>query len=188
MKISDIILKKIKAIQERKPPQKFDWNDSLYEDTQFLTIDERGQLGEEITVDILTKFKCKINYSPSITEEIKGWDFISNKFKIEVKLATVTIGTGLFQHENLHPQRDFHGVLFIDIAPTEAYLTAVCKNDILWKKLHRRENGTYKCDFTIEHIKNNSIEKFKKYKTSLINSDRDFYDIYKWIEENSKKS
>jgi len=52
MKISDIILKKIKEIKKRKPPQKFDWNDSLYEDIQFLTIDEKGQLGEEITIEI----------------------------------------------------------------------------------------------------------------------------------------
>lgn len=182
MRISDIILKKIKEIQKRKPPQKFDWNDSLYEDTQFLTIDERGQLGEEITVDILKSFNCNIEYDPSMTEETKGWDFISNNLKIEVKLATITIGTGLFQHENLHPQRDFHGILFIDITPEEIYLTAVYKKDILWKKLHRRESGVYKCDFSIKHIQNNSIPKFNRYKTGLINSAQDFFNIYKWLE------
>ena len=182
MKISEIILEKIKEIKKRKPPQMFEWNDSLYEDVQFLTIDERGQLGEEIAVEILKDFKCKIEYDSSVTEVVKGWDFISNGLKIEVKLATITIGTGQFQHENLHPQRDFDGILFIDVAPNEIYLTSVSKKDILWKKLHRRENGVYKCDFTIKHIKENSIPRFKKYKTGLINSSKDFYDIYRWLE------
>ena len=52
--------------------------------------------------------------------------------------------------------------------------------------MHRRENGIYKCDFSIKHIKDNKILKFKKYKTGLINSIKDFFDIYKWLEENCK--
>jgi len=183
MGIADIIFKKIEEIQKRKPPQKFDWNDSLYEDIKFLSIDERGQLGEEITVEILKSFKCNIVYDSSITEAVKGWDLISNRLKIEVKFATVTIGTGLFQHENLHSQRDFDGVLFIDVTPNKIYLTAVCKKDILWKKLHRRPNGDYKCDFSIKHIEDNKIPKFKKYKTGLVSSTEDFFNIYKWLEE-----
>ncbi|MFZ5559399.1 MAG: hypothetical protein ACOZAL_01235 [Patescibacteria group bacterium] len=159
---------------------------SLYENIQFLTIDEKGQLGEEITVEILKKFNCKISYEASITGAEKGWDFISNGLKIETKLATITIGTGLFQHENLHPQRDFDGILFIDVAPNEIYLTAVCKKDFLWKKAHRRESGIYKCDFSIQHLQDNKIPKFGKYKTGLVNSDQDFFDIYKWLEENCK--
>ena len=38
------------------------------------------------------------------------------------------------------------------------FLTAVFKKDIIWKNLHRRVNGVYKCDFTINHIKNNEIK------------------------------
>lgn len=186
MNISDIILQKVKDIQSRKPPQKFDWNDSLYEDIQFLTIDERGQLGEEITVDILKSVGCKVDYDSSRTSEVKGWDLISNGLKIETKLATITVGSGGFQHENLHSQRDFDGILFIDVAPNEIYLTAVCKKDILWKKLHRRPNGDFKCDFSIKHIKDNKIPKFEKYKTGLVSSVDDFFNIYKWLEENCK--
>jgi hypothetical protein len=184
MEISKIIIDKIKNIQERKPPQKFDWSNSLYEDMKFLTIDERGQLGEEITTEILKNYNCDVQYDASKTELTKGWDLIVDNLKIEVKLATITIGSGGFQHENLHSQRDFDGVLFIDIAPSEVYLTAVRKNDILWRKLHRRPNGDFKCDFTINHIQNNSIPKFQKYKTGLINSDQDFFNTYKWIKEN----
>ncbi len=186
MNISDVILKKIAEIKRRKPPQKFDWNDSLYEDIQFLTIDERGQVGEEITVEILKNFGCKVEYDPGATEETKGWDLISNGLKIETKLATITVATGLFQHENLHPQRDFDGVLFIDVTPSEIYLTAVCKNDFLWKKIHRRESGIYKCDFSLAHIQKNEMAKFGKYKTGLISSEKDFFETYKWIEYNCK--
>jgi hypothetical protein len=184
MKISNIVLKKIKEIQKRKPPQKFDWNDSLYEDIKFLAIDERGQLGEEIAVEILKKFGCKIDYDSSRTEETKGWDLISNGLKIEIKLATITIGSGQFQHENLHSQRNFDSLLFIDVSPSKIYLTAVHKKDILWKKLHRRPNGDYKCDFTIKHIQNNKIPRFKNYKTGIVNSEKDFFEIYNWLEKN----
>lgn len=90
MKISDIIFKKIVEIKKRKPPQMFDWNDSLYKDIQFLTIDERGQLGEEITVEILKKFKCKIKYDAGITGAMKGWDFISKSINGWKKIATKT--------------------------------------------------------------------------------------------------
>lgn len=183
MKISDIILSKIKEIQTRKPKQMFDWNGSLYEDIQHLTIDERGQLGEEIAVDILRSSGCKVEYDPSITSEEKGWDFKSNGKKIEVKLATITIGTGGFQHENLHPQRDFDAILFIDVAPSEIYLTAVKKSDFLWKKIHRRESGVYKCDFTIKNLKDKVMPKFSSYETGLVNSAEDFFNIYKYIEK-----
>ena len=182
MKISDIVLKKIREIQTRKPPQRFNWNDSLYEDIQYLSIDERGQLGEEIAVEILKGFDCNINYNPSRTSEIIGYDFKSNGKKIEAKLATITIGTGQFQHENLHSQRDFDAILFIDIAPNKVFLTAVRKENILWKNLHRRPNGDYKCDFTIKHIENNNIPRFSEYKTGAIASGEDFFDIYKHID------
>jgi len=62
------------------------------------------------------------------------------------------------------------------------FLTAVFKKDIIWKNLHRRVNGVYKCDFTINHIKNNEITKFNAYKAGLIETDDDFYNIYKYLE------
>ena len=196
MTIKDIVQHKTQDILKRKPPQKFDWNDSYYEDTQYLGIDERGQLGEEITADILIKFGCQVEYDSSVTESTKGYDLISNGVKIEVKLATITIGTGMFQHENLHPQRDFHAILFIDIAPNNCFLTAVKKQDIIWtnrdksnsitvnepRPLHRREDGRYKCDFTIKHIQSNTIPRFKDYKTGEIKTSQDFFDIYKHID------
>lgn len=182
MKISDIILSKIEEIIARKPKAKFDWHDSLYEKIQFIPLDDKGDVGEEIARDILMNKGCKVEFEKGVTGETKGWDIKSNGLKIEVKLATITIGSGGFQHENLESQRDFDAVLFIDVAPNEVFLTAVKKKDIIWKSLHRRINGVYKCDFTIKNIKDNKISKFKEYKTGIIETDEDFYNIYKYLE------
>lgn len=181
MKISEIVLEKIDNILKNKPKPKFDWRDSLYEKIKYLSLDDKGDVGEEVTYDILKGKNCDVEYSRGVTELTKGWDIKSDGVKIEIKLATITVDTGSFQHENLHPQRDFDAVLFIDITPEELFLTAVKKKDIKWKELHRRENGVYKCDFTIKQIKENKIPKFKKYKTGLVETDKDFFEIYKHL-------
>ncbi len=181
MQISKIVLDKIEYILKNKPKSKFDWHDSIYEKITHIPLDDKGDVGEEITYDILKKNGCDVIFEKGITELTKGWDIKSDGIKIEIKLATITIGTGMFQHENLHPQRDFDAILFIDIAPSELFLTAVKKKDIEWKLLHRRENGVYKCDFTINQIKNNSIIRFKKYKTGIVKTDKDFFEIYKYL-------
>lgn len=187
MQISDIILAKIHEVIDRKPKAKFNWHNSLYEKIQFISLDDKGDVGEEITYDILKEKGCKVKYEKGVTGETKGWDIESNGIKIEVKLATITVGSGGFQHENLEAQRDFDAILFIDVAPNEIFLTAVKKKDIIWRKLHRRINGVYKCDFTIEHIKNNDISKFGAYKTGSIKTDNDFHNIYKYLETPNKK-
>ncbi len=186
MQISDIILAKIHEVIDRKPKAKFNWHNSLYEKIQFISLDDKGDVGEEITYDILKNRGCKVKHEKGVTGETKGWDLESNRVKIEVKLATITVGTGGFQHENLEAQRDFDAILFIDVAPNEIFLTVVKKKDILWRKLHRRINGVYKCDFSIKNIKENNISKFSSYKTGLIKTDEDFYNIYKYLETPSK--
>lgn len=185
MQISNIILAKIQEILKKKPKPKFLWHNSLYEKIQFISLDDKGDVGEEITYDILKNKGCDVEYAKGVTEATKGWDVKSNGIKIEVKLATITIGSGGFQHENVESQRDFDAILFIDVAPNEVFLTAVKKKDINWKgkgKLHRRITGAYKCDFTIKNIKENKITKFNSYKTGLIKTDEDFYNIYKYLE------
>lgn len=182
MEISDIVLNKIKNIIKRKPKSKFDWVNSIYESIQYISLDDKGDVGEEITKDILEKHNCIVEFEKGVTEATKGWDIKSNNIKIEIKLATITLGTGYFQHENIHPQRDFDAILFIDIAPNNIYLTAVKKKNIIWKKLHRRENGVYKCDFTFKRLTEKKIDKFKEYDSGLVKTDEDFFKIYKHLE------
>ena len=55
------------------------------------------------------------------------------------------------------------------------YTLQRCEKRIFYgKKLHRRENGVYKCDFTIKHIKDNAIPKFSNYETGIVHSVKDF--------------
>jgi len=121
MKIHDILLNKIREIIARKPKTKFQWFNSLYEKIQFVSLDDKGDIGEEITYDILKSKGCEVEYSKGVTGATKGWDVKSNGIKIEVKLATITVGSGGFQHENLEAQRDYDAILFIDVAPNEVF-------------------------------------------------------------------
>ncbi len=191
--IKNDILNKIEEILNRKSNQKFDWNDSLYEDLKnYLSIDERGQLGEEVIVSILkNNKKFKVEYDASVTDPTKGFDFKCNGVKIEIKTATITSKSGMFQHEHLLAQRDFDAILFLDIAPNNIYLTAVKKEDIIWSKkrtdgadkqaLHRRPNGDYKCDFNVNHIKKNDIHKFRNFKTAEVKKREDVVKIIKYL-------
>src|ERR1035437_159820 len=105
MKISDILLSKIDDILSHKPAADFDWHDSLYEKIQFISLDDKGEVGEAITYDILKNQGCDIEYAKSVTNATKGWDVKCNGIKIEVKLTTITIKGGGFQHENIEAQR-----------------------------------------------------------------------------------
>lgn len=182
------ILEKVEEIINRKKKQKYIWKDSAYEDIKLLSIDERGQLGEELIFDVFEDSEeYSVKYDSSVTDAIKGYDIIINEKKIEIKTATITTGSGMFQHEHLEAQRDYHILLFIDIAPNEVFLTGVKKTDVMWsrkrnddkskKTLHRRPNGDYKCDFTIKHIKTDNIPKFRKYITGEIKSKKDIKKI-----------
>ncbi len=193
MEIIDFVQGRIENILTSKEPQKFNWNNSMFEDTQYLSIDKRGRLSEIITANILRNMGCNISYHNNSTDPERGYDLISNNIKIEVKLATITVGSGMFQHENLSPQRNFDAVIFIDIAPNSLYLTSVKKQNIIWslkagdrrknlRKLHRRPNGLYKCDFTIKSIENNKILQFREYKTGKVKTFIDFFEIYQHLE------
>ncbi|RLA06618.1 MAG: hypothetical protein DRQ51_08860 [Gammaproteobacteria bacterium] len=191
--VEKTIIGKVNEMLSRKKKQKFVWNDSIYEDLKiYLSIDERGQLGEEIIYDICKDISgLNIEYDSSVTDNEKGYDIIINNKKVEVKTATITSGSGMFQHEHLEAQRDYDYILFLDIAPNEVFLTLTKKQDVMWRRkkgdpanktaIHRRPNGDYKCDFTIKHIKNNGIPKFRNFKTSQIKIKQDIINIIKHI-------
>ena len=53
MNIETLVKDKIAEVLQQSPKAKYDWNDSTYEDTQWLPIDARGSLGEKIVASIL---------------------------------------------------------------------------------------------------------------------------------------
>lgn len=168
MDIRTLTIRHIEYIKSKKKPPKVNWIGGVYEEILSLSIDERGQLGEELCVKMLRMKKCKVKYDPNQTGEEKGWDLISDGIKIEVKLATLGKSNPTFQHESLHPQRDFNGIILFDVAPNDIYLTCLAKKEIKWKKLHHRKNsGVYKMDRTLKSVKVNKIKTvddfYKKY-------------------------
>lgn len=100
----------------------------------------------------------------------KHWDLrIDGITKLEVK--TATLGSTLtFQHENLEKDRDFDGVVLLDVSPDTIYLTFAAKGSIPWtskndrwtrnpKKLHRRRNGiSYKWDLSLRDVEDRRVE------------------------------
>lgn len=177
MDIKSIILKHIENVKTQRKPLKINWEGGIYEEILSLPIDERGQVGEGLCAEILEMNGCKVKYDPNKTNVEKGWDLISDGMKIEVKFATIGKTNPTFQHENLHPQRDFNGVIFIDIAPDDIYLTCLAKNEIEWKKLHhRKESGAYKFDWNVKKVIGNKIE-----------TTEDFYNKYSEMVNKIKK-
>lgn len=193
--MQNIIINKIKEILKRKPEQKYKWNDSLYEDIKlYLSIDERWQLWEEIIHDSLNnRNEFEVIYDSSVTDAEKWYDIIINNKKVEIKTATITSWTWLFQHEHLEAQRDYDYIFFLDIAPNNIFLTITKKTDIIWSKkkwdwknktaIHRRPNWDYKCDFSINHIYNKKIPKFRNFRTWEIKSKNDLIKIIEYINE-----
>lgn len=191
--IEKILKNKIDEILNRKPKQKFIWNDSIFEDLKiYLSIDERWQLWEELINDILKdKSWFNVIFDPSVTDAIKWYDIIVNNKKIEIKTATITSNSWWFQHEHLEAQRDYHYIFFLDISPNRVFWTLVRKEDIIWTKkrldwktksaLHRRPNWDYKCDFTIKHILNNNIPKFRNFITKELKVENDLIELFKNI-------
>lgn len=156
MEIKNIILKQV---EDFKVKWKATWDGGIYESILSLSIDERGQLGEELCVEILREKGCNVEYDPNVTAETKGYDLMSNGIKIEVKLATLGKSTASFQHESLYPQRDFEGLILIDVAPNDIYLSCIAKKDIKWKELHHRKNsGYYKMDKRLKDILDKKIK------------------------------
>lgn len=174
MDIKDITLKHIENIRANR---KSSWQGGVYESMIALEIDERGQVGEELSVEILRMNGCKIDYDPNQTDYEKGWDLMSNGLKLEVKTATIGKANPTFQHESLSPQRDFDAIVFIDVAPNDIYLTILTKKEIDWKKLHHRKNsGVYKMDWNVKQVLTNKI-----------NTTEDFYNKYLEMVEKLKK-
>lgn len=187
--IKTVIINKIDEIISRKKKQKFIWQNSTYEDIKmYLSIDERGDLGEEIIYDVCTKLtNWIVEYDPSVTDNEKGYDIIINNKKIEIKTATITSGSGMFQHEHLEAQRDYDLIIFFDIAPDNVFITIAKKEDIMWRRkkgddinktiIHRRPNGDYKCDINISQILNNNIPKLRNFATGEVKHKQDIIDI-----------
>ncbi|MGI9306467.1 MAG: hypothetical protein ACR2P5_04095 [Gammaproteobacteria bacterium] len=118
--------------------------------------DSRGQVGEEFVAAVLTRLGHSVKNKQTTDPENKQWDLVvDEKHRWEIKTATMGKKSSNFQHENIYKERGYHGIIFVDIAPDDLYISFVPKHKIPWKNLHRRKDSNfYKWDFSVQKIKN----------------------------------
>lgn len=141
------------------------WKGYDFESFNYLSADYSGKAGEEALNLFLQKTKKEglhnwdiiYNGDCNLSPEDGTYDLIINgKSKNRIGIKTARIGkSGSFQHDNLHENEcDFE--LFIDITPSEAYLSIITLNTYSMKHKHpifqitphlrKNTNNNYKLD------------------------------------------
>lgn len=141
--IQSIVQDALQKTVAKSPPRKVAWEGSPFEGFNRLEIDQRGAAGEEVVVMLLEAVKREVNYNKNATDEDKHWDFMCDGLKYEVKTAMLGKNGVTFQHENIFRTRQYDGLIFVDIAPSDIYISCWAKRDIPWKELHQRKDGSY---------------------------------------------
>ena len=130
------------ALARQKPP-KTNWLDSPMADLMHAEIDTRGSIGELLTVKLLKAGGRKPVFNPDKTAAAKDWDFMCDGLTYEVKTASAGKNGRTFQHEHIFKTRHYDGMILVDIAPDEIYISMWAKAEIPWRELHRRKDGSY---------------------------------------------
>ena len=146
------------------------WVKGAFMQIRALTPDTRGELGEEFVERLLVSLGYTVERSNVTDRTKKHWDLRVNGVALEIKTATVGKSGRSFQHENIEKDRDYDGIVLLDIAPDAIYLTAASKKDLpfnspndLWtkspKQMHRRAHGIqYKWDLSIKDVADREIK------------------------------
>lgn len=148
------------AIQEAASAEDSQWTGSIYEGIKLVEIDKRGDVGELVVVRMLEALGRTVFYSHGTTSDEKHWDFMCDDLSYEVKAATLGKDKITFQHENIHKTRQYDGLIFVDIAPADIYITCYDKKSIDWGSLHRRKDSTaYKWDTYLKETRKHPVIK-----------------------------
>lgn len=173
MKLYDLMTQiiKPKLAHEKQSVWK---TDSTYIDLKNLSIDTRGQVGEELLARSLQSRGYNVEWDNKTDADSKHWDIrVSSQYTFEVKTATLGRTGKTFQHENIVRVTTYDALVFLDIAPDDIYLTIAKKSDLPFitandlftktvRKMHRRKDGTiYKFDLSINDVANRKIKTVK---------------------------
>ena len=168
--LTTLFQKIMSDVYSRKPP-KIVWEGSPYADIVGMSIDQKGQIGEEFVQHVLESKGCRVNYNPHGLSREKDWDIIVNDIPIEIKMATIGKDGRNFQHERLVKSAKFEALILIDIAPHDIYVSCYDYEELDWKKMHRRKDSSfYKFDLSLKTLEKNycavktTEEFFAKYK------------------------
>lgn len=141
--INTIFRSALRSALEKAPTAKTEWRGTPFEDFGKLEIDTRGAVGEFLVANLLESAGRDVNYRPAHIEETEQWDLFCDGFGYEIKTAMLGKGGRTFQHEHIHKDRDYDGMIFVDIAPDAIYISCWAKCEIPWNKLHLRNHQSY---------------------------------------------
>jgi len=131
------------AISEVTDANPSGWEGGDFAAAKLVEIDNRGDIGERIVVKMLRALGRDVSYQPGATSEDKGWDLICDDFSFEIKTATLGKDGVTFQHENIYKTRTYDGLIFVDIAPNDIYVSCFDKRAIDWRAIHRRKDSAF---------------------------------------------
>ena len=157
------------------------WDEGEFVRIRNLQLDNRGEVGEKFIAEALVAIGHKAEISPITDPAKKHWDvLVGDTIKLEVK--TATLGSNkVFQHENIEKERDFDGLVLLDIAPDNIYLTCAAKATLPWtqpndnwtntkRKMHRRRaSSVYKWDLKLTDVQQRQVQTLEDVKDAFRN-------------------
>lgn len=170
-KLTQFVAVEIASLEKK---DKHEWLSGKFKDMRILQPSKRGDVGEAFIVWLLKESGRDAKCPPSTDPTHKQWDIFvhSDDISLEVKTATLGFTNATFQHENLEQNRNYDGLVLLDIAPNELYITCFCKHTIDWSRQHRRRTGIqYKKDLRLSKMGENrleSIEDFEKHYSRML--------------------
>lgn len=114
---------------------------SPFEDITFLTNDELGKWGEELSHNILQQAQISSIWDgdSNTSQEDGVYDIKANNYRIEVKTATRGHNKNTsdnWQHENIYYNKVWDKLLFVDIAYYSIYFTILDYDNFFFERQH----------------------------------------------------
>lgn len=185
-KLDDMAAAELRRLAER---DKHGWASGKFLKIRRMQPDKKGDLGEDFVVWLLEESGREATCTRRTDPTNKQWDIRvdSDDITVEVKTATLGYSNPTFQHEGLEQNRVCDGVIFLDIAPDEIYITCICKHTFDWKKAHRRRHGVQiKKDLALKRLQENghqikNLADFEQHYTQMLK------EIMHWREKQRNK-
>lgn len=102
------------------------WFNSDYKNIKAISIDQRGRVGEHFIKSVFEKHGYLVDY---VNNDHGDYDITVEGVNIEVKLATLSLSSGVFQHEGIKKSGEWDMVVFVDISPSATYVTFLTQKD-----------------------------------------------------------
>ena len=118
--VSDILCEVARLVLDRSP-SKVIWRGSKHEAVHKVGSDHCGQIGEEFIVELLRRLNKEVKHTNRTEPARKGWDILCDDAGLNLEIKTATLGKGgkTFQHENLDKNKNYEGIILLDIAPND---------------------------------------------------------------------